>query len=437
MPTAIKSREELIRQLSIACELEHGLCLQYLFTAFTLKSSLNEGGMTMEEFTYVRKWKANLLFIAAQEMLHLSQAGNLCASIGCGINLLRPNFPQRPSYYPTNLPWGLWPFSQETIILYALYERPVQWKTAPPSWLPDDPFRENTFQQLLADAPIPKDPFGHLPDYFERPKANSYKTIGELYDAIALGFKDIPGELIVGPWEAQVSSSLVDLPQLIQISNRESALQAIELIISQGEGAPSDRIDSHFGFFVQMYSEYAQLKSQRPEFEPVRDVQSNPLSKLHVDNSFPGWRLIHDPYTRKVNNLNNNVYELMLLMLRHTFNGISDPIAFRQALASASLRLMTGVIVPLGQTLTQLPMGNDGSPGAATRAKYAGPGFEIERTLPDLPFSSAAWQYFEEQLGFLGEASHNLSLVPDAPEVITSVTLTLRQIRNQLIQIER
>ena len=36
----ITTRERLFHYLTVACELEQGLCLQYLFTAFTLKDSL-------------------------------------------------------------------------------------------------------------------------------------------------------------------------------------------------------------------------------------------------------------------------------------------------------------------------------------------------------------------------------------------------------------
>jgi hypothetical protein len=427
MQTRINNYPSLIRRLALACELEHGLCLQYLFTAFTFKDSLNEGGLTMEELTYVRKWKANLLFIGAQEMLHLAQAANLSASIGAGLNLRRPNFPQRPSYYPTGLPWGLWPFSKESIILYALYERPTEFNSTRPDWLPSDPYGEGTFESLLADAPTAKDPFNYLPDEFDRPQASSYITIEELYREIAEGFRHIPTEIMVGPAEAQVPAGMVDMPQLKQVRNREDALEAITLIIDQGEGSPSDRVDSHFGLFVGMYAEYVRLKARRPEFEPARDVQSNPLSRLHPDNTFPGWRIIKDPFTRQVNDLNSSVYALMLQMLGRVFHGVSESEENRKRLAAISLRLMTGLIVPLGETLTQLPMGDEPANGKQ-RAKFAGPSFEMRFTQPDLPFSEAAWHYYHEQLISLASTADQLADEPAAPDTLAAASRTLNQL---------
>lgn len=428
MQTQVKSHPALIRRLALASELEHGLCLQYLFTAFSLKDSLDEDGLTMEEFTYVRKWKANLLLIGAQEMLHLAQAANLSASIGAGLNLRRPNFPQRPSYYPTDLPWGLWPFSKETIILYALYERPSEFKSPRPDWLPSDPYREGTLASLLADAPTTKDPFNYLPSEFERPQASRYITIEELYREIAEGFRRIPGEIIVGPSEAQVSGDMVDMPQLMQVFEREEALNAIKLIIDQGEGCPSDRVDSHFGLFVSMHAEYTRLKTQRPEFEPARDVQSNPLSRLHPDNTYPGWRIIKDRFTRRVNDLNNGIYALMLQMLGRVFHGVSESEESRKRLAGICMRMMTGLIVPLGEKLTQLPMGDDPADGKQRRAKFAGPSFEMQFTQPDLPFSRAAWHYYHEQLIRLEETAAELALEHGAPDTLAAAARTLHQL---------
>src|ERR1044071_1237944 len=128
----IPTREELLFQLAVACELEQGLCLQYLFTAFSLKDGFSEGGIhTQEQLTYVRQWKSNILLIAAQEMLHLTQAGNLIAAAGGTVQLRRPNFPQPPGYYPTGLPWQLDPFSPDVIRRYVCYERPEPWHDPP------------------------------------------------------------------------------------------------------------------------------------------------------------------------------------------------------------------------------------------------------------------------------------------------------------------
>ena len=149
--------------MAVAAELEHGLCLQYLFTAASLKDRFDEGGLIADELIRVRSWKATLNFIASQEMLHLAQVVNLTIAVGGQPHLTRPNFPQRPDYYPTGLPWGLWPFRAQVIELYAWYERPDNWGDQPPDRPEEDPLEAGRFPALTADSPAAKDPFAHLP----------------------------------------------------------------------------------------------------------------------------------------------------------------------------------------------------------------------------------------------------------------------------------
>jgi hypothetical protein len=420
----------LLQQLALACELEQGLSLSYLFAAYSLKSRIEEGGMTSGELNSVRSWKANLFFIAAQEMLHLAQAGNLSTAAGGGLNLRRPNFPQRPDYYPTGLPWGLWPFSESSLILFALYERPTHFQANAPSWLPEASAWQDALSSLLTDAPSQKDPFHFLPESFERPSASRFMTIEALYRAIAQEFQK-GGDSIIGPPQAQVSGDIVDFPQLRQVFQVDDALAGIELIIEQGEGASADRIDSHFGMFARMYDEYTTLRERRVEFNPVRDVQSNPLSRLHPDNTYPGWRLIQDPLTRQVNDLHNDVYLLMLHMLQYVFTHCEEAAPTRKAMGQLCLRLMTGILAPLGETLTQLPMGNDNSPGASIRARFAGPSFETAFTQVDLPFAAAAKRYLADETGRLAAEAERLSQSAGAPNSLAAVHLTLISLHDQ------
>ena len=77
----INTREELAIALSEAAELEHGLMLQYLFAAFSLKRDLSEG-MTAIQQSQIADWKATLLQVAHQEMYHLACVCNLLSAIG-------------------------------------------------------------------------------------------------------------------------------------------------------------------------------------------------------------------------------------------------------------------------------------------------------------------------------------------------------------------
>lgn len=52
----IDTREELTDALTEAAELEHGLLLQYLFTAYSMKKRLDEG-LAPDEQEAVRTWE--------------------------------------------------------------------------------------------------------------------------------------------------------------------------------------------------------------------------------------------------------------------------------------------------------------------------------------------------------------------------------------------
>lgn len=401
MADPIRTRAELLQNLTVACELEQGLGLQYLFAAFSLKDSVSEG-LTARELTYVRKWKANIFLVAAQEMLHLTQAGNLCLAVGGTVELARPNFPQAPWYYPTGLPWALTPFSRETVRRFACYERPEHLTVHERVDLghcrfsPED---EAAIFHTTAQKMAAKQPMRDLPDALaaRRPRAIQHETVGELYAAIEQAFQElepIGGELIIGDPAAQVSGSQVDFPQIIEVRSRQLGVEAGRLIVRQGEGAPDDRVDSHFGIFVGILDDYDMLKAERPEFEPARPVHANPLSSIHVDNTYPGYRLIDDPFTRQVNDLDNALYETMLLLLYRFFASGDAPDAVRLKLSRSAIRIMTTVLKPLGEALTQLPMGGDDP----DRPTNAGPSFELDRSIQLTPYGGPAWLVIYERL---------------------------------------
>src|SRR5580765_8496863 len=75
-PFVIEHREALIYMLCEAAELEHGIMCQYLYAAFSLKQSEDEG-LSGTELDAVRRWRKQVSHVAAQEMLHLALVHNL------------------------------------------------------------------------------------------------------------------------------------------------------------------------------------------------------------------------------------------------------------------------------------------------------------------------------------------------------------------------
>ena len=59
----IEHRDALIYMLGEAAELEHAIMCQYLFAAFSLKSSTDEG-IDERQLQHIEKWKKAVLGVA-------------------------------------------------------------------------------------------------------------------------------------------------------------------------------------------------------------------------------------------------------------------------------------------------------------------------------------------------------------------------------------
>jgi len=80
----VGDRKELTYLLSQAAELEHGLMCEYLYAAFSLKSTAGPG-LRGDQLAAVERWRGMILGIAAQEMMHWAM-GELI--LGAGINTI-------------------------------------------------------------------------------------------------------------------------------------------------------------------------------------------------------------------------------------------------------------------------------------------------------------------------------------------------------------
>src|SRR5262249_21421744 len=108
-PLIIEHREALIYMLCLAAELEHAIMCQYLYAAFSLKQTLEEG-LTSAQLAAVDRWRQVVSHVATQEMLHLALVQNLLLSIGAAPHLSRPNLPPPPGRYPPTVSLVLLPF---------------------------------------------------------------------------------------------------------------------------------------------------------------------------------------------------------------------------------------------------------------------------------------------------------------------------------------
>jgi hypothetical protein len=376
------TREDLISLLTEACELEHGLACSYLFAAFSLKQHPFEGGLTTDQLHKTKFWASQIFFVASQEMLHLAQAWNLLTAIGGTPYCLRPNLPQSSRYYPLHARVALEPFGEKALKRFIVYESPPKPDMA---WVRD--------ARALGKHDIK---CGRV-------------TIGELYGAIADGFRTIK-DLFTGDPENQVGGQIAHFPDLVLVRDSASALQAIHLITHQGEGISHDRTDCHFGIFMGILKD---LRHERAaggrKFQPVRPVMKNPVANSNNGYGAVGHP-VKDPLTRKTAELFDAIYFLMLQMLAFAFTPSADAVTAARA-AEAAIELMTTVLLPIGDALTMLPAGDK-------KGLNAGPAFGLTRFIALPADPNLAVELIGERLGGLAASTEQIAAdLPTTPQL--------------------
>ena len=209
---AITTIEQLKEHLQSAIELEHSTIPTYLTAVFSImQNSANEEA-------------GQIVFnIAYQEMLHMTLAANLLNAIGGEPQINTPEFvPNYPAYLPdgeTAFEVSLMKFSPEAVQMFLAIEMPASQEKSE-----DVVPRRKREGKLMA-------------------KGEHYRTIGEFYQGIKEGFVYLserhPNDLFVKDSSRQVTPDVYDPQdggQVIVVTNLETALQAIDEIVEQGEG---------------------------------------------------------------------------------------------------------------------------------------------------------------------------------------------------------
>jgi CDGSH-type Zn-finger protein len=432
----VTTREELVFLLSRASELEHGLACLYLFAAYSLKNDTSEGGLTEAQAKMVRNWKRRLAHVAVEEMLHLAQVSNLLTAIGGSPRFERSNFPMPSSAFPFGLRLTLEPFSSETIERFVCYEMPEAGVLSAEQEAIYEPVRARVIAAEGGEAengseggaPLRLDEIdsGTSSEEFEV----DFKTVGEFYHKIRTGFDSIPEEdLFIGPLEAQTNARFVDLEgELVAVTDRASACAGIDMVIEQGEAPSSAHPDAHFVVFDTIRKEFeqavAEAEANGSVFQPVRPVASNPMTRFYNDPS--RGTIIRDPVTHEVADLFNVTYETMLLMLLRFFAHSEESESELEHLSRATLRMMTTVLRPLGESLTKMPMGDE-------TGKTAGPGFGYNRDVTLLPHKRSAWIFFGERVRELANTAARLRTNRNMPAELQEAVAALEDLAQQFV----
>ena len=428
---AIQNREELIQVLGIASELEHNLMCQYLFAAYSLKRYPGEG-ITEAQLNQARGWGSLITMVARQEMEHLGLVMNLRSAIGAAPSFSRPNYPQPVTRYgKADIDSVLTRFSPETIARFQKFEQP---HPLPPDFcsmtVAEARQHREQAKALWQSAPV-------VPPSSLEPFRFQFDSVQSLYESVRRAFRDLP-DLFIGSPEAQIfggpgspyAGLMDDLNQydldLVRVTDRESALRAIHIILEQGEGiqAPPDYVEyTHYCSFTHILNEL-----QGAGFDAARPVVNNPLTTLHMDITTPGEvNLITNPDTLQVAVLFNRCYELMLALLLYLYGSRGRyPQRALEFTNAIFFPLMTMFVRPLAEVLTQLPAFVD-------RPGNAGPGFELPNEIVVLPDFRYFWNSIDQRFRGLADDFGQLNILrrpqEHPPAIVESMRYTGENMR--------
>ena len=215
----ITTVQELRDHLDVAMKIEHATIPPYLLALYTIRPDSNP------EATRI------LRTVVVEEMLHLTLAANLLNAVGGTPDLTAKDFVPR---YPAPLPDGetdfkvsLRPFSRAALDTFLCIERP---KKAP---TPEKRMIAKGTRKMAFTMRHPQDPKQEL----------MYYSIGEFYEAIAGGLRTLSkgkggSSLFCGKAENQAGPEYFYSGggALMEVKDLDTALAAIDTIITQGEG---------------------------------------------------------------------------------------------------------------------------------------------------------------------------------------------------------
>lgn len=283
--------------LQNAIELEHSTIPPYLTAMFSLHPQTNR-----EIWDVIHS-------VVIEEMLHFTIAANILNALGGNPQIYNPQFVPE---YPGPLPMGV---AQGLIVGLEKYSKDQV---------------KNTFMEIES----PNDPID-FPRDMNAVEEVDYKTIGDFYNAIKEKIEILPliDDKFPGDEALQVVLPAFFSPEeLFPIVYRQDALNAIDIIIEQGEGTATSPLDpegefAHYYRFEELYVGRRLVPdSTVPQGYSFTGAEI-PFDEQAVWNIFPNTKLsMLTPGTEEYRNQQefNLYYGRLLNGLQITFNGQPD-----------------------------------------------------------------------------------------------------------------
>ncbi len=407
-------KDVLYHFLTQASETEQLLSLQYLYAAFSLKKfpeefddynpqaeAENETNLLrLSQIESIRRWEANVLYVARQEMEHLNLVQNLIAILGYEPYFFRPNYPVPPQNNVLGLPVSLMPFSRHSIEIFRFWEKPDRMH------LPD-PFRHDGVPQAVKAMAAVSTKDMALPLDYEGTREKAWQlivdilngkdyqvhcvSIEELYTYIAVFFYFmLQYKVITGTNLNRIVNEHfgfnVTLEPVIDGKYYSYVGQVIQQIVDEGEGVwgVPPPLDSHFMVFQTVLTDMQTYETNASApFLPALPVVWNPtisqepsyhnasLPALGMDGKTEESALyqVTNQVAIAAMQLFNQAYNELVHMLFGFFRdySINDTTGIRPKHINAFFQtayypFMTMVIRPLGEMVCRLPADENYTP---------------------------------------------------------------------------
>jgi len=324
----INNLQELRRHIETAITVELSTVPPYLFAMYSIEDQSSEAALLLRS-------------IVVEEMLHAALTTNLLLAVGGTPDYASTKYMTR---YPSPLPH---------------HEPPLLLDLAPCSV---ESIR-NVFMRI-------EQPETHSapaqPDVFE--------TLGQFYHALEIALEQLSKEfdLFADPQRgAQLSDPSFYQPiaydaddsgGLVLIEDLESAIQAIEIIVHQGEGLSDQRWADPAHQELTHYYKLLQIEDGTSPLGTVRRLRTNPRTSDYPDS------------IRPASDLFNAVYRGLYLVMSRMFSNQAN-----QSRAVGTLYLlMADVLSQLASFLVERPIGN---------GEFAAPTFEVFEFTTDEPLT--------------------------------------------------
>jgi hypothetical protein len=354
----------------------------------------------------VERWRATILKVATEEMLHWALVNNLLTAVGSAPYVSRPHLPHQAKGYPAGVQIALVGFGERALRHFLYLERPEGMELADAEGF---------------DPTGPALPIMSAKDIV--PWGQEFRTVSHLYRSIEQGMVHLAEKLgndmlFIGPRRAQATPASFGWTDLVPIVDLDAARHAITRIVEQGEGARGDWSKAHYGRFLAVLEEFLAVKDQDPSFEPAHIVE--PAAVRPADGVAPEiW--ITDPTTAAVTDLFNVVYDLILQIVVRYFAFGEETDEQLAILADTAVGLMFVAIKPLGLLLATLPIGPEHP------SVNAGANFQLAyRSSFLLPHRRSAWIRFSERLDEAADFADGIDGPPEVRSVLGGVSTQLR-----------